>query len=211
VIDIETVEWILLGVAPIFAIFTAKWAYNALAISRRKELREKREEGHDADFRVWWETVKTGGLKEVFCPMAIEEDEICYEYVYRASLYEPVQPSLPEWAEDHCVFDVPCGTPIGRHWSILDGFEAVRFVGRGSLCVTDRRLYFKGLGTDLKIDLDDLHTVAASCSGLLIGAEELDRPLLFDAVNGQKIRDILHLLIGDDDDADDLGISEDAI
>jgi len=196
-----------LWIAPIVAIFTAKAMYNAIATSRRKELRENRDEGHDADFHVWWETVKAAGLKSVFCPMAISEGENCYYYAYRALLYEPWQPSLPQWSVDRCIFDVPCGTPIGRHWSVLDSFESLRFVGKGSLCVTDKYLYFRGLGSDLQISIEELHTVAASCSALLIGALALDRPLLFDAINGQKVRDILHMVRGEDD-PDDLSISE---
>ena len=65
--------------------------------------------------------------------------------------------------------------------------------------MTNRYLYFTSAGKDQTIPLGDIHTVAAACSGLLVGAVEMDRPLLFSGVNGQRFRDTISMLLEEDE------------
>jgi len=193
-----------LGLSPILALYTARGLYNAVCISKRKEQLSARDNWHDEEYRTWRERLKIcGGLESVFCPLPIGVGETCYAYFYEVSPYAAVGSFMNLMEEDVPFFDTERGVPIARGWSVLDHCATTEYLGKAGMCVTDRHLYVKGISADLRIPLEDVRVVMAACSSILIGIQAFDRFLLIDAVNGQKIRDVLHVLM------DALGILRD--
>jgi len=202
-INWEYVQWGLLFLAPFLAVFTAKGVYNAVSLSRQKERRHEQDLCHDLEYLHWWGAVEAHrGIHSVFCPFPIEDDETCYMFSSQVPVYFPDSPGDgPDSAEDGdegTSFDVELGISVAPDWSVMDWFPSVGFKGLGTLCVTNRRVYLQGAGFDLRIDLADIHTVSAACSSVLIGCRDHAAPLILGSVNGQVIRDVLHLLVEGD-------------
>ena len=195
--SIETLEWILLVLSPFLAIATACMLYNAYCASNRREKRWVTDHRLNTDYFTWREWIKArGGIQPVFCSRVCEEGEVCFACEQEAFAYEPLRPHMlgREEIENVPVFDTACGVPVGEGWSILDCFEGVNFIGKGFLFVTNRNLYLKGL-KEIKIPLGDLQVVATSCSNFLVETKTMDRPVIFTRVNGQMLRDTVHMLM----------------
>ena len=193
-IEWSWLEWTLLAVAPIAAGWLAMTVYRTWYLSDRREKAKKDDEGREFEYGTWRETVLAhGGPQPVYCPVPLEIGEQCYSFDNSVSLYMPSDPH--EHHGEGVLFDTEPGQPVGGGWSIMDCFHQVQFAGRGRLCVTDRCISFGDLGSRREIQFDDVHTVAASRSCLLIGTEQMDRPLLFQNVNGQRLRDVIHYLM----------------
>ena len=193
---VETIEWILLAVSPFLAVGFACMMYNAIFARRAGELLQEMDQRMDSAYRTWREWTKArGGVQPAFSSTAFEKTgETCFAYEREAVSYEPVRPHTSV-ATDGLVFDTPCGMSVSGGWSILDCFDGVQLVGRGALFVTDQNLYLRGTGTEIKIPLKDVWMVATACSSFLIEARSMDRPLIFTGVNGQKLRDTIHMLM----------------
>jgi len=151
---------------------------------------------YDSAYGNWRRRVMSanGRLESVFAPFPLLAGERCFACGIAVALYLPSCPTAS--GHEGILFDTACGVSVGRGWSIVECFPSVRFQGRGTLCVTNRNVWFDMAGGRQVIPLDDIHTVAASCSGLLIGAQAFDRPLVFQGINGQQFRDTLHILMG---------------
>ena len=196
-IDWHLAQWALVAIAPIVAVQLAMSVFRTWSISRRREQVQKKDEGREAEYFSWLEAVRArGGMQPVYCPIPLDAGELCYSFDNAVALYVPTDPH--EHHGEGVLFDTQPGQPVGGGWSIMDCFNRVRFAGRGRLCVTDRSIAFCNFGSRQEIQLEDVHTVAASCSCLLVGSEQMDRPLLFQNVNGQRLRDVIHFVIGGD-------------
>ena len=194
-IDWHLAQWALVAIAPIVAVQLAMSVFRTWSISRRREQVQKKDEGREAEYFSWLEAVRArGGMQPVYCPIPLDAGELCYSFDNAVALYVPTDPH--EHHGEGVLFDTQPGQPVGGGWSIMDCFNRVRFAGRGRLCVTDRSIAFCNFGSRQEIQLEDVHTVAASCSCLLVGSEQMDRPLLFQNVNGQRLRDVIHFVIG---------------
>ena len=193
--DWRWAQWALVALAPIVAFRLAMAVFRSWSISSRREQVQKKDEGRETEYLSWREAVRAhGGMQPVFCPIPLEAGEQCYSFDNAVALYVPTDPH--EHHGDGVLFDTLPGQPVGGGWSIMDCFYRVQFAGRGRLCVTDRSISFCNIGSRQEIQLEDVHTVAASCSCLLVGSEQMDRPLLFQNVNGQRLRDVIHFVIG---------------
>ena len=190
----EWLEWGGLVLSPFLALMAAMGLYNVISSSRRREQLFERDKRFISEYRTWRERVRADcGINKIICPMKLAEDEQCYAYDVSASLYLPSAPH-GQW-NDEILFDTECGTEIGPGWTIMDCFDSVRFMGNGSLCITDRNIYFSGAVMHKTISLDEVSTVATACSGILIGSRTMDRPMLFSCVNGARLRDTIHILL----------------
>ena len=193
-VDFAWLQWGLVAAAVIVAIFSAMEIYRSWYKSYWREQAQKGEEGRDTEYFAWREAVKAhGGYQPVFCPMHLDEGERCYSFDHAVSMYLPSEPH--EHTSEGVLFDTEPGQPVGGGWSIMDSFDDVQFVGRGRLCVTDRCISFGDLNSRQEIQIDDVRIVAASRSCLLVGTEQMDRPMLFTNVNGQRLRDVIHYVI----------------
>ena len=196
-IEFGWLEWTLLVTVPVFAVMTAMYVYRTLLLSRQRELAIRDDESRENEYANWCESVRAhGGLQPVVCPVRLNEGERCYSFDNSVALYVPADPH--EHHGEGVLFDTKPGQPVGGGWSIMDCFYRVQFVGRGRLCVTDRSISFCDFGKRQEIQIEDVHTVAASRSCLLVGAEPMDRPLLFQNVNGQRLRDVIHTMLKGD-------------
>ena len=188
------IECLLLVTLPPIAIWCAISIFKSAVLSRNRKMAACANRWHDDEYYTWRESVQArGGIMPVFCPMNLGPGEQCFSFDSSVSLYVPFEPH--EHHGDGVVFDTQFGQPVGGDWSVLDCFDNVQFIGRGRLCVTDRKISFGDCLQMQTVSLLDVHTVAASSSCLLIGAERMDRPMLFNDVNGQRLRDIIHLLL----------------
>ena len=192
--DFSWLGWVLIAVSPFAAVKLAMMAFDLWTRSVQHEKERLEDESRETEYGNWYEGVLArGGIRPVFCPLPLSDGELCYSFDNAVSLYLPSDPH--EHHGDGVMFDTEPGQPVGGGWSILDCFHRVRFAGRGRLCVTDKCISFGDFGRRQEISLDDVHTVAASRSCLLIGTEEMDRPLLFQNVNGQRLRDVIHFVL----------------
>ena len=193
-LEFDGLEWLLALAIPIAAALTAMWVFNALMISRRRDELRQIDENRESEYSFWCEGVRAhGGIQPVFCPVTLEEGERCFSFDCSVALYLPSEPH--EHHGEEVIFDTEPGQPVGGGWSILDCFHQVRRVGCGQLCVTNRCISFGSCGSQQKIMLEDVHTVAASRSCLLVGSDQMDRPMLFQDVNGQRLRDVIHYVL----------------
>jgi len=150
---------------------------------------------YDSAYADWRRNLAAvgGRMSSVACPMRMDMGETCFACGVAVALYLPSMPIEP--APEGVFFDSACGMNVGQGWSIVDMVPGASFHARGTLCVTDRNLRFEASGDRQVIPLETIHTVSASCSGLLVGTWEHDRPLVFQGVNGQQFRDTLHILM----------------
>ena len=187
-------ELLLLCTLPPIAIWSAISIFKSAILSRNRKMEARADRWHNDEYNAWCKVIRAQGrLNPVSCPMTLEPGERCFSYDSSVALYVPFEPH--EHHGEEVVFDTPFGQPIGGDWSILDCFDSVQFIGRGRLCITDRNISFGDCLQMQAVSLNDVHTVAASSSCLLIGAVRMDRPMLFNGVNGQRLRDIIHLLL----------------
>jgi len=195
--------WVLLASVPVLAFFTAKAIYNAVCVSRHKERLLERDLCYDLEFRNWWGSVQAHrGIQRAFCTMELEADEVCYLYSGRVSVFSPDLPSdefeIEPQSEEGVAFDVDCGVCVSPNWSVMDWFPSVSFQGSCVLCVTNKYIRLFGGGIDLEIGLEEIRMVAAACSSVLIETRNESQPLLLGSVNGQIVRDILHILVDEE-------------
>ena len=185
-------EWTLLVLSPVMAVVAIAVVLGILRSSQKKAQSVVKDKRFTRAYYAWRDRILRTGLQPVACPMPLTAGERCFSFSSSIELYEPTEPHA------HCsseaLFDMEIGAGVGSDWSILDCFDNVRFCGKGDLCISDRCLYFTG-SRKLNIPFPSMHTVAASCSGLMIGARGMDRPLLFMDVNGQVLRDMIHMLM----------------
>jgi len=189
---IEITELCLLGLSPLLAIGAAMVLYNIYVASRRKELLLEQDKSYEREYLLWWESVKGHhGLVPVFCPVKTLTKEKCYLFIHHASLYEAYEPQMPKG------FDVACGVTVDRRWSVMDQVGAVAFLGHCRICVMASRIYVKSGLVEINIPLEEITSVVASCSALMIDSESLDQPLIFRNINGQQLRDTIHVLVNE--------------
>ena len=192
--ELDWIVWIMVPALPVAAALTAMMVFNSMLSSRRREEQRQTDENRESEYSFWCEGVRAhGGIQPVFCPVTLEEGERCFSFDCSVALYLPSEPH--EHHGEEVIFDTEPGQPVGGGWSILDCFHQVRRVGCGQLCVTNRCISFGSCGSQQKIMLEDVHTVAASRSCLLVGSDQMDRPMLFQDVNGQRLRDVIHYVL----------------
>jgi len=181
-----------LVLSPVLALLVSKVLYDLF--SRKDVGPVATDQMYDSAYGRWCrEMAVDGRMRAVDSPLALGVGETCFACGIAVALY---QPSLPCWGEHNGVFfDTACGASVGRGWSLMQRMPGVTFQGRGTLCVTDRNILFDAVGSLHVIPLETIHTVAASCSELLVGSEGMDRPFVFQGVNGQQFRDTLHILL----------------
>ena len=195
----HTIFALICGLAPLMALIVSKLLFDAYCRSKQRRQVVTRDEGYNEAYERWRRRLKAvGGVEPVDCPLPLAVGEVCYAHTAPVALYVPATPHGHRMPRE-TMFDLACGVNVGLGWSITDCFDGVRFLGRGGLSVTNRYLYFTSAGKDQTIPLGDIHTGAAACSGLLVGAAEMDRPLLFSGVNGQRFRDTIHMLLEEDE------------
>jgi len=192
----DWIEWVFLGLSPFLALSAALGIFNAVRRSQIRNRMRGEDHRHNMAYQSWCEWGKAqGGIKPVgtLCLSAYQDPYFALEH--EVSLFEPLMPHphFDQDSEPH--FDTPCGMFVGEGWSVLDCFDGVRFVAKGSVRVMARALVFDGVLGEVRIPLDEIHTVVAACSSLLVGAASSDRPFLFGGVNGQKLRDIISFLL----------------
>ena len=192
---IGTAEWVFLAMALLTVLGFLFWSSNLVSVVRKTEMRCEVDHRLNTAYQAWRERVSaSGGVRPVPCPRAFDWGETCFAHESVAFLYEPMQPHGSDKPE-RPIFDTACGESVAEGWSILDCFEGTRFVGRGSLFVTNRNLYFRDAVRDIRISLDDVRMVATACSSFLVETASSDRPLIFTGVNGQKLRDTICMLL----------------
>ncbi|MBO7722034.1 MAG: hypothetical protein J6T01_06480 [Kiritimatiellae bacterium] len=192
--ELEEIEWLMFGCAPIMAIFVAMMVYNAIRSSRRKEQLLERDMRFGNEYRTWRENVKNdGGINHTFCPMSLEGGERCFAFEDAVAFYEPASTGIL-YRRDLGA-ETECGADVEPGWSVTDCFDEVRFIGNGRLLVSDRRVCFSGTGLRRAIPLEDVRSVAAACSGVILETRSKDRPMLFNGINGQRVRDTILILM----------------
>lgn len=193
---VVSVEWVPLAVVPFLAIGAAYVLYNAFFVSRKGNQQQDMDHTHNKAYQTWREWIRArGSIQPAFSSRTFDKGETCFAYEREVFSYEPLVPH-GHVESDAPIFDTECGALVGEGWSILDCFEHVRFVCKGALFVTNKNLYLRETGGELKIPLSDVRMVATACSSFLIKAKSMERPLILTGVNGQVLRDIIYMLLG---------------
>lgn len=197
--SIGLTELFVLFIAPVGAILLALMLFKSFSNTRAKargDSSDLSDTKNDANYSIWREHIRArGGVDPVYCPLPLEDGECCFFFTNTATLFVPAMPG-DYFEDDGLIFETEFGESTGVGWSVLERFDAVKFVGGGRLYITDRRIGFVGSSTYM-IPLHNIRRIAASCSGLMVASEVIDRPLVFGRINGQQLRDILHIMMED--------------
>ena len=188
-------EVLLIAFAPILAVFAGYSIFNAICRMRREEqLVERtrvyggsRERMFDDEYNMWLQMIdEAGELVPMACPIQIEADEQCFAFSHFVTMYES---RSPRRRSDLRVGADSVGT------TIMDDFDHVRLLDRGSLCVTDRQVVFHGAKADISVPLEDVSAVDAESAGLMLESRRKDGVLLFNGVCGRLFRDTINMLL----------------
>ena len=171
------------------------WAiFSAISAHARRKREWKRDVQYNNEYQNWAKRVDAeGGISPVNCPLILNRDEQCFAFKQSVSLYE----SRTQLKHKHSgvLLDATDTIGIGIGSTRTISFDEVKLVDKGSLCITDRCVYFNGSKLSRVIPLDEIYSVRAAYSCFEIGARTRDRKMLFKRVNGQIFRAIIHLLL----------------
>ena len=193
-------EVLLIAAAPVLAMFASFALFNAICRMRNEEhvMRRSRSAGmardqmYNDEYCQWLQQVdEAGGLIPIDSPVAVDRGERCYAFNKFVSLYESSSP-------ERRVVDSGAFSAMGT--TIMDGYNHVRLLDRGSLCITDRRIRFDGMRAGMVIPLGDVSSVEAETSGLMVESRSTDGVMLFNGVNGRQLRDTINMLMEQDED-----------
>ena len=196
--DIESsnfmVSALFVGI-PVISVLCGWAMYNMYTGSRYRQHLCDRDQMFDEQYRRWLESMRSRReLPRACSPAWLEKGESCYSFDAMASLHEPEADGRPRaYMPPHP--DAADEFQMGESEFTPDSYGALHFLGNGRLYVTDRRVEFNGVGVRRVIGLEDILSVSASYSSVFIDSAAADRPMLFGGVNGQRIRDIIQLLM----------------
>ena len=183
---------------PIFGVLVLiglGWAIFSSISDHAKRRRERdRDIQYNNEYQKWVRNVDAGGgISPVACPLILNQDEQCFAFKQSVSLYE----SRTQFRHKHSgvLIDATDTIGVGIGSTKTISFDEVKLVDKGSLCITDRCVYFNGSKLSRTIPLDDIYSVKAGYSSLEIGARTRDRIMLFKRVNGQVFRATICLLL----------------
>ena len=180
------------------------WAIIAVIIyyfvdrARRSKRRRQRDQLNNQDYLEWRSNVEdTGELAPVPCSLLLKKGEECFSVSQGVTLLE-----VREVRHTSFLFgSVPVsdtGFNLGGGGATSTSMDVWKPIAKGELYVTNRQVYFNGDKQTRQIPISKIVKIEAGYSAVEISAEA-QKKMVFRGCNGQVVRDIVQMIVHNED------------